>query len=117
MAVSSVNITIQKGTNFSETFILFNDDGRLLDLSDFTENGVLNVIAKLKKYPSSPTSYSFAYSVLLNLSEIEIRMTPEVTATLPTGRCYYDIILSQPNAGDAQLVVQGQALVEETTLA
>ena len=52
MAVSSVNITIQKGTNFSETFILFDDDGRLLDLSNFTENGVLNVIAKLKKYHS-----------------------------------------------------------------
>lgn len=117
MAVSSVNISIQKGTNFSETFILFGDDGRLLDLSPFLENGVLTVSAKLKKYPSSPTSYNFAYSVLLNFSEIEITMAPEVTATLPTGRCYYDVILTQPNSGGAQLVVQGQALVEETTLA
>lgn len=115
MAVNSVNITISKGTTFTETFILSDESGQLFDLNAYTNNlGQVNAIAKLKKYPSSPTSYEFNTAAVISKAEIEISMPSTVTETLPSGRCYFDLALTKPNSSIKTLVLQGQVIVEES---
>jgi hypothetical protein len=106
-AVSVVNIVIQKGTDFEETFSLLAEDGIGLNLTNFTAT------AKLKKHPSSTTSYNFTTNTVIADSTIKISMTDDVTSTLPSGRCYYDLVITS-SGGVVSKVIQGTALVEES---
>jgi hypothetical protein len=106
-AVSVVNLVIQKGTDFSETFSLSAEDGLNLNLTGFTAT------AKLKKHPSSTTSYNFTTAITIADSTIQISMTDDVTATLPSGRCYYDLVITS-SGNVVSKVIQGTALVEES---
>lgn len=106
-AVSVVNLTIQKGTDFEETFSLAAEDGSGLNLTNYSAT------AKLRKYPTSSTSYNFSTTITVADSTIKIIMSDTVTATLPAGRCYYDIILIS-SGGVVTKVIQGNVLVEET---
>jgi len=53
-AVSAVNLVIQKGTYFEETFSLAAEDGLGLNLNNKT------VTAKLKKQPTAGVAYTFS---------------------------------------------------------
>lgn len=106
-AVSVVNIVIQKGTDFEETFSLTAEDGLGLNLTGFSAT------AKLKKHPSSTTSYDFSTVITIGDSTIKIVMADNVTSTLPSGRCYYDLIITS-SGGVVSKVIQGTALVEES---
>ena len=106
-AVSVVNLVIQKGTDFEETFSLQAEDGLGLNLTGFA------VTAKLKKHPSSTTSYDFSTVITIADSTIKIVMSDTVTSTLPSGRCYYDLIITS-SGGVVTKVIQGTALVEES---
>lgn len=106
-AVSVVNIVIQKGTDFEETFSLTAEDGLGLNLTGFSAT------AKLKKHPSSTTSYDFSTVITIVDSTIKIIMSDTVTSTLPSGRCYYDLIITS-SGGVVSKVIQGTALVEES---
>jgi len=107
-AVSTVNLVIQKGTDFEETFSLTAEDGLGLNLTGYS------AIAKLRKYPTSPTSYSFSTTITVADSTIKIIMSDDITATLPSGRCYYDITITS-SGGVVSKVIQGNVLVEETS--
>ena len=106
-AVSVVNIVIQKGTDFEETFSLAAEDGLGLNLTGFT------AAAKLKKHPSSTTSYSFTTNTTVADSTIKISMADTITSTLPSGRCYYDLVITS-SGGVVTKVIQGTALVQES---
>jgi hypothetical protein len=106
-AVSVVNLVIQKGTDFEETFSLVAEDGLGLNLTNFSAT------AKLKKHSSSTTSYDFNTVITIADSTIKIVMSDTVTSTLPSGRCYYDLIITS-SGGVVSKVIQGTALVEES---
>jgi hypothetical protein len=106
-AVSVVNLVIQKGTDFEETFSLTAEDGLGLNLTG------QSATAKLKKYPTSSTSYNFTTTLTVADSTVKIAMSDDVTATLPSGRCYYDIVLTS-SGGAKSKVLQGNVIVEET---
>lgn len=106
-AVSVVNLTIQKGTDFEETFSLTAEDGAGLNLTNYS------VAAKLRKHPTSSTSYSFSTTLTVADSTVKLIMPDTITATLPSGRCYYDILLTS-SGGVITKVIQGNVLVEET---
>ena len=106
-AVSVVNLVIQKGTDFEETFTLTSEDGGILNLTNQTAT------AKLRKYPTSSTSYSFSTTLTVADSTVRIAMSDDITATLPSGRCYYDVILIS-SGGAISKVIQGNVIVEET---
>lgn len=107
-AVSVVNLVIQKGTDFEETFALAAEDGGILNLTNQTAT------AKLRKYPTSTTSYTFSTTLTVADSTVRIAMSDDVTATLPSGRCYYDVILIS-SGGAISKVIQGNVIVEETS--
>lgn len=107
-AVSVVNLVIQKGTDFEETFSLTAEDGLGLNLTNYS------AIAKLRKHPTATESYSFSITLTVADSTVKISMSDDITATLPSGRCYYDIVLIS-SGGVRSKVIQGNALVEETS--
>lgn len=106
-SVSIVNLNIEKGTNFEETFYFTNDNGSVSNLTN------TNIYAKLKKHHSSETSYTFTCSVNLSQGSITLTMNPTVTSTLPSGRCVYDVIL-QDNTGKRRKLVEGDVLVKDS---
>lgn len=106
-AVVTVNLTIDKGTTFDETFFFTNDDGTILNLSN------TNITAKIKKHSASKIFYSFSVTCTLNLGAITISMAPEVTASLPSGRCVYDVVLQSSN-GKKRKLVEGNIIVRDS---
>lgn len=110
-AVSAVNLVIQKGTYFEETFSLFAEDGLGLNLNNKTAT------AKLKKHPTAGVAYTFSTTLTVADSTVKISMSPAVTATLPSGRCVYDLLLISTNGGTTSKVVEGNVIVQETVSA
>lgn len=106
-AVSAVNLVIQKSTYFEETFSLSAEDGLGLNLTNQT------AVAKLKKHPTAGIAYTFSTTLTVADSTVKISMSPAVTATLPSGRCVYDVILISSN-GVPSKVVEGNVIVQET---
>lgn len=106
-AISSENITIDKGSTFEETFYFSVDDNSELNLNDVT------VIAKLKKHPLSAISYEFTTSVMATQGAITLKMDPEITSTLPSGRCVYDIIIEDAMLKRKKLV-EGNVIVKDS---
>ena len=107
-AVSAVNLVIQKGTYFEETFSLSADDGSGLNLT--------NQIAtsKIRKHATAGVAYTFSTTITVAESTVKISMSPAITATLPSGRCVYDIILTSSSSGIISKVVEGNVFVQET---
>jgi len=106
-AVSSVNLVIQKGTYFEETFTLTAEDGLGLNLTGAT------VTSKLRKHPTAGIAYTFSTTTTVADSTIKISMTSDKTAELPSGRCYYDLLVTS-SIGNVSKVLEGNAMVEET---
>ena len=104
MAVPVVNISIDKGTHFENTFYVNNDDG-----SPYLLNGY-SVTAKIKKHPSSTVSKSFTPNVITSQGKITLSMGSSITAELSEGRNYYDIVLTDP-WGAKTKVIEGTAIV------
>lgn len=106
-AVSSVNLVIHKGTYFEETFSLTAEDGLGLNLNGATAT------AKIKKHPTAGIAYTFATTTTISDSTVKITMSESVTSTLPSGRCYYDLLITS-SAGLTSKVLQGNVIVEDT---
>lgn len=106
MAVVPVNLTIEKGTTFEETFYFTNDDGSVLNLTSSS------VSAKLKKHFQSETSYQFTCSVVTAYGAITLTMSSELTSTLPSGRCLYDIVITKD--GKKTKLVEGFMIVKDS---
>jgi hypothetical protein len=108
MAVTSINLTIEKGTDFEAIFIISAEDGSPLNFNSHTAT------AKIRKYPSSPISFDFDVSLNISESSIKITMPREKTALLPNGRNYFDILLNNQVDNKVTKVVSGTIIVEET---
>ena len=106
-AVSSVNLVIQKGTYFEETFALTAEDGLGLNLTGAT------AASKLRKHPTAGLAYTFSTTTTVSDSTVKISMTSDKTADLPSGRCYYDVLIIS-SGGVASKVLEGNVMVEET---
>lgn len=104
MAVPSVNISIEKGVNFENTFTVNNSDNSPLSLVGYS------AVAKVKKHPSSTSSYPFSISITAGLGQIQLSMGSTITAQLPEGRNYYDIVVTS-NGGTKTRVIEGMAIV------
>ena len=107
-AVSNVNLVIHRGTAFTEQFNLSADDGSDLNLTGYS------AVDKLRKHPTSTRSFDFSTAITILDSSIQISMTSTLTATIPSGRAYYDLIVISPD-GSASKLVQGNVLVEDTS--
>ena len=110
MAVPSVNIQIDKGTDFSSTFDLSKRDNSPLDLTlyDFS--------AKMRKHAEAPGHVAFAatYGGQPAQGNLTISLTAAQTGIITAGRYEYDVLIINRNSNVKTKVFQGQALVIPT---
>jgi hypothetical protein len=105
MATPVVNIIIEKGTDFESTYFINNPEGDAFNLSNYSAS------ARIKKYPSSPTSIPFSVNLIASTGEVRISMGNTITAQLSEGRNYYDIIITSLGYGTKTKVIEGSAIV------
>ncbi len=89
MAVQ-LNIIIDQGTDFSQDFVIKNEDGDLYDLSGYSAN------ASLKKHYDAANSVAFGANIS-GLGTITLTLNHTTSANLEAGRYVYDIIISLAN--------------------
>jgi len=108
MAVESVNIQIEKGTDFSQNFVMKNPDQSIINLTGYTG------ISKVRKYPES-TGYfrSFAVGIASTTGTITLSMGTTVTSELEVGRNYYDIVVTSGSSVVSK-VFEGSVMVNAT---
>lgn len=109
MTVAVVNLRIEKGTDFSQSFEIFNDDSSIVD--DFTD---YSGVCKIRKYPSSPIYHSFEVYVIGAIGLVVISMPKEVTRQLSLGRNYYDLILTKASTNISTKFVEGSIVVSDS---
>ena len=110
MAVPSVNIQIDKGTDFSSTFDLSKRDNSPLDLTLYYFQ------AKMRKHASAPGHVAFAatYGGQPTKGNLTISLTAAQTGIITAGRYEYDVLIINRNSNIKTKVIQGQALVIPT---
>lgn len=99
-------ITINKGTDFSVSFLIDAFDGKPLDLTGYIP------VAKIRKYPTSPSYATFDASVLGNTGYISLSMNKVTSSQLKSGRNYFDVLLV--NEIETLKAVKGTMMVEES---
>ena len=107
MAVPVINLTIEKGTTFSQNFKL-KLDGAVLDLTGYT------AISKMRKHYGATDYYNFVTTPLTPLTSgvINIGMASSIASTLNTGRYVYDVLVTF--AGSTTKVIEGSIIVKGT---
>lgn len=111
MAVAEINsLVIEKGSDFDATFTIYNEDGSKLGITtNFTG------VSKLRKYPTSPITYPFNVYLNTDDSTVTISMASTMTSQLPSGRCYYDVMLTYGYAETTtKKYVKGTIIVQDT---
>ena len=110
MAVPSVNIQIDQGTDFSSTFDLSKRDNDPLDLTlyDFS--------AKMRKHAAAPGAVGLAatHGGQPTKGNLTISLTAAQTGIITAGRYEYDVLIINRNSNAKTKVFQGQALVIPT---
>jgi len=110
MAVPSVNIQIDKGTDFSSTFDLSKRDNSPLDLTPY------DFSAKMRKHAEAPGHVAFAatFGGQPTKGNLTISLTAAQTGIITAGRYEYDVLIINRNSNAKTKVFQGQALVIPT---
>jgi hypothetical protein len=109
MSVIAENFTIQQGETFSKDFILKNPDNSLVGISSYTSTGFL------AKYAGDTTTYAFTVGLTTSTSTIRISLASTVTATLDSGRYYYNVF-TVDGSSVKQKQREGNVLVNASVL-
>ena len=109
MAVYSVNIVIDQGVDFTQSFTLESSASNApTNLTGYTG------AAQLRKHSASSKFYSFTVQFPDRVGgKVVITMTDEITKRIKPGRYIYDLLLTNSN-GNKERVVEGSALVRES---
>ena len=110
MAVASLNLVLEKGTDFEATFDISGPDNGPVGLSSYTG------ISKIRKYPTSPKSTSFSVEIDTEFEnqKIKISMGRSDTSDLSSGRNYFDVFLQDVGTGNILKVVEGTIIVQDS---
>lgn len=105
-----VNLSINTGTSFTQTFTLANENGSALNLSDY------DIKSQLRKHPQSSSYVNFIATTVSPPSGgvIKIELEPNSTTSLKPGRYLYDIIITNNSTGDKTKVIEGSAIVSKS---
>jgi hypothetical protein len=105
MAVSAVNLTIDKGADFSTT-IKIKTDGAVVNLTGYAFSCVM------RKHSDSPVGFGFSTEVLPPDSQgvVRLQLHNTVTTELNKGRYIYDLFTIN-TTGEKSKVLEGNVLV------
>ena len=104
MSVTSINITIEQGEDFSFSFASRNPDESIATLSNYS------LLSTLKRHPTASIGTTFTTSLNTSTSVATIGLGRTDTSLLVPGRHYYDAFLVSPE-GKRIKTVEGNALV------
>tara|TARA_B100000925_G_scaffold256999_1_gene211136 strand:+ start:218 stop:550 length:333 start_codon:yes stop_codon:yes gene_type:complete len=104
MAAQSVNIQIDKGTDFSHNFEMKNPDQSVFNLTGYS------AVAKIRKFPEAVKQHSFTVGITSATGIIGLSMTVGVTTQLTNGRNFYDIIITS-GVGTVTKAFEGSVIV------
>ena len=106
MAVTSINLTIEKGTDFETEFALKDVDGLPFNLTNY------RVFSKIRKHRNSETAISFNVGIISRVDgKILLKLPRWLSINLPFGRCVYDIVVVDFNFNKT-VVLEGDIIVE-----
>lgn len=101
MSVYVNNLTINIGTDFVQTYDLYQSGGKVIDLVNYT------AASSLRKHKDSGTSISFTVGFPDRTNgKIKISIPSWTTSRLKPGRYVYDILMTKAN-GDKAIIVEG----------
>ena len=101
MSVYVNNLTINIGTDFVQTYDLYQSGGKVIDLTGYS------AASSLRKHRDSNTSVSFVVGFPDRVNgKIKISIPSWTTTRLKPGRYVYDILMTKPN-GDKGIIVEG----------
>ena len=101
MSVYVNNLTINIGTDFTQTYDLYQSGGKVIDLTGYS------AASSLRKHRGSNTAVSFTVGFPDRKNgKIKISIPSWTTARLKPGRYVYDILMTKSN-GDKAIVVEG----------
>jgi hypothetical protein len=101
MSVYVNNLTINIGTDFVQTYDLYQSGGKVIDLTGY------NAASSLRKHRDSGTAVNFTVGFPDRKNgKIKISIPSWTTARLKPGRYVYDILMTKAN-GDKAIIVEG----------
>ena len=101
MSVYVNNLTINIGTDFTQTYDLFQSGGKIIDLTNFS------AASSLRKHKDSQNSVSFTVGFPdRKKGKIKISIPSWTTSNLKPGRYVYDILMTKQN-GDKSIIIEG----------
>lgn len=105
------SLQIDKGTDFDETFKIYNEDG-----TELVFNSSFSGVSKLRKYPTSPIYVPFNVLLDLESNEVNISMAATVTDAIPfSNRSYFDLVLTYGYTNPvSKKFLKGTILVNDT---
>jgi len=109
MAVYTTNLVIHTGTDFTQTFLLEDEQtNSALNLTGY------NGCAQLKRYESSSKTADFVITFAneRTTGRVTVSLGSTVSAMIKPGKYFYDLLLNSPT-GTTSRVVEGTALVKK----
>jgi hypothetical protein len=101
MSVYVNNLTINIGTDFVQTYDLYQSGGKVIDLTGYS------AASSLRKHRDSGTAVSFTVGFPDRKNgKIKISIPSWTTSRLKPGRYVYDILMTKSN-GDKGIIVEG----------
>lgn len=85
-----LNLVIDQGSTYSNTFLIKDSNNNVMDLSNSS------VMSQIRKYYTSNTSVSFQANVVGN-GYITLAMTSNVSSGMDAGRYVYDVEVNSSN--------------------
>jgi hypothetical protein len=108
MAVAAVNLTIDKGTDFSLAFKI-KTDGAAINLVGYGYSCVM------RKHYAASVGYGFSVTPLTpyTLGVVRLEMHKSITSNISPGRYVYDLLITDAT-GDTFKSVEGNVTVKGT---
>lgn len=100
MAIKA-NLVMDQGTDYLTEFDVTDDDGNILDLTNYTGT------AQMRKHYTSTTYYSFTVGFNIPLGTVSLSMTANATNSIPAGRYVYDCELLDTSNNKRSRLVEG----------
>lgn len=98
MAIKA-NLVIDQGSDYLTTFDVTDDEGNILDLTNYSGT------AQMRKHYTSSTYYSFTVSLDTVNGIVSLSMSANTTDDIPAGRYVYDCeLLDSTNSKRSRLV-------------
>jgi len=104
MSARVVNIVIEQGANFNNTYLVETSNNTPQNLAGYTG------VAKLSKHPGSASKTNFSVNIVGLTGVVSIALTSGTTTSLKPGRYVYDIVLTDASSVKSR-IVEGTALV------